>query len=116
MINLLKETKEILAENGKKLSDIKWVGGYTREGFCEWDVKKFLKVANNSYDNGYGSPEVSMVLTVVGEDWYLERREYDGAEWWEFCTFPKRPEKKADFNKYDIFLDYDPDEEPEWED
>lgn len=53
MINLLTETKKILAENGKKLSDIKWVGGNTREGFCEWDVKKFLKVANNSYDNGY---------------------------------------------------------------
>lgn len=116
MINLLKETKEILAENGKKLSDIKWVGGNTREGFCEWDVKKFLKVANNSYDNDYGSPEVSMALIVVGEDWYLKRGEYDGAEWWEFCMFPKRPEKKADFNKYDIFLNYDPDEEPEWED
>lgn len=25
---------------------------------------------------------------VVGDDWWLERHEYDGSEWWEFKRLP----------------------------
>jgi hypothetical protein len=32
-------------------------------------------------------------IIVVGKDWWLERHEYDGSEWWEFKTMP-------DKNKY----------------
>jgi len=30
-------------------------------------------------------------LYVVGEDWWLERGEYDGSEWWEFKRLPECP-------------------------
>ena len=38
-----------------------------------------------------------MDLLIVGDDWWLERHEYDGAEWWEFKTLPCEPfeEKKV---------------------
>jgi hypothetical protein len=26
---------------------------------------------------------------VIGSDWWLERHEYDGSEWWEFKSLPK---------------------------
>ena len=28
---------------------------------------------------------------AVGDNWWLERAEYDGSEWWEFKTIPKEP-------------------------
>jgi hypothetical protein len=31
-------------------------------------------------------------LEIVGDDWWLERHEYDGAEWWEYKTKPSMPE------------------------
>ena len=27
-------------------------------------------------------------LKIIGKDWWMERREYDGAEWWEFKKAP----------------------------
>lgn len=27
---------------------------------------------------------------LVGEEWWIERCEYDGAEWWEFKCIPAR--------------------------
>ena len=87
MSNLLTETLEILNENGKTVDDIKWIGTYT----AEISIRTFLEYADQEYDNGYGTPEVNMSLVVVGDDWWLERGEYDGSEWWEFKTKPKRP-------------------------
>lgn len=28
---------------------------------------------------------------IVGDDWWMERHEYDGSEWWEFKELPKKP-------------------------
>lgn len=30
-------------------------------------------------------------LLVVGNNWWLERHNYDGSEWWEFKRLPTRP-------------------------
>ena len=30
---------------------------------------------------------------VVGNNWWLERHEYDGSEWWEYKQFPVKPEE-----------------------
>lgn len=115
--NLLKETKEILKEHGKTVKDIRWVGiGYGGDGFGEVSVDKFLQIADNYYDSDYGHVEITMGLIIVGDDWWLERDEYDGAEGWEFRRMPTRPEVKHDLTKYDIFLYYVPEEDPEWED
>ena len=42
-----------------------------------------------NYDNGFGGAEVHGDLKIVGNDWWMERGEYDGSEWWEFKTLPK---------------------------
>lgn len=85
-MNLLQETIKILNMNGKSLKDIQFV--YTDEGcFVPTNgCKQFLDV---EYDNGYGENEIRMDLKLVGKDFWLERHEYDGSEWWEFKQLPK---------------------------
>lgn len=87
MENLLQATKDILEENGKTIEDILWVG--SADGYIE--IEEFLKCADFEYDDGYGSPQIAQDLVVVGEDWWLERHEYDGSEWWEFKSLPQKP-------------------------
>ena len=102
MQNLLKETIECLNDNDKQTSDVLWVGrDYTdwREPLnpkpvcykSTWD--DFCLKANFMYDDGYGGNEIPMDLIVVGKDFWLERHEYDGSEWWEFKTMPVEPEE-----------------------
>lgn len=88
MTNLLEETIKKLADNHKLPADVKWVGADTF-GWFTW--ADFVKIANVEYYRGYGSAQVSEDLLVVGEDFWLERHEYDGSEWWEFKTMPQRP-------------------------
>lgn len=89
MANLLKQTIRDLAEHGKTLDDILWVG--TNE--VEIPLPVFKSLANKEYDSGYGAPAVATDLIVCGNGWYMERHEYDGAEWWEYKTMPKRPNR-----------------------
>ena len=83
-MNLLKETIDFLEDHGKTLDDIIMFCGkafqFTRE--------EFEKVANVEYDNGYGSPEVALDLMLVGEGFWIERYEYDGAEGWKYRALP----------------------------
>lgn len=88
MRNLLKETEKALKENGKSLSDIEWVGC----SLFQIDIGQFLDLADADYDPGYGAPEVATDLLVVGKDFWLERNEYDGSEWWEFKAYPAKPD------------------------
>lgn len=85
-MNLLKETREILACHGKTVFDILWFG--TREAVWEADIQKLFSI---EYDGGFGGAEIPENLLVVGEDWWLERHEYDGSEWWEFKQLPVKP-------------------------
>lgn len=39
-----------------------------------------------------------MGLIVVGKDFWLERHEYDGSEWWEFKSIPMEPEETIEFD------------------
>ncbi len=97
MINLLKETEEALKHGGKSPADVLWVGARTakwggegsRVGSFSW--QEFALLADFSYDNGYGDNNIAGSLVVVGSDWWLERGEYNGSEWWEFKTLPVRP-------------------------
>lgn len=88
--NLWSETIEVLKENGKTWKDVEFV---CFDGKCE--IGNFETIARNTnYDNGYGFNEISGILKVVGKDWWLERGEYDGSEWWEYKTMPRRPAEK----------------------
>lgn len=88
-INLLKETKQVLMEHGLGPEDVLWVGRTKHDWKCNW--VGFVKRANFIYDNGYGGAEIPLDLVVVGKDWWLERAEHGGAEWWEFKRIPEEP-------------------------
>ena len=94
MVNFLDETIKCLQENGKAEKDVLWVGrGFNR--YCTSKYKStwedFQYKANFMYDECYGDNKIPMDLVIVGKDFWLERHEYDGAEWCEFKTLPKIP-------------------------
>lgn len=89
-INLLEETIEILQNCKHSTEDVLWVG-VDGEWSCSW--QQFEKVvANLVYNNGYGISEINDDLKVVGKDFWLERHEYDGSEWWEYKEQPVMPQ------------------------
>ena len=97
-MNLLQETLNDLKENEKNSADVRWVGRASINAKCSWD--EFVKQANFEYYNGYGCREIPEDLVVVGDDWWLERAEYDGSEWWKFKTLPVEPKvSKCVFDK-----------------
>lgn len=88
MTDLLEETLTAMRNAGHSEEDV---------GFVEFDADgpvatwgEFAKAARNLiYDNGYGSQEVLPSLRIAFEDGtWLERREYDGSEWWEHAVPP----------------------------
>ncbi|MBQ1392104.1 MAG: hypothetical protein IIY81_00915 [Lachnospiraceae bacterium] len=95
MENLLKETLEALEDNGKKEEDVIFV----TNGKKAFSWGRFKELAKNLiYDDGYGAVEINTELKIVGRDWWLERGEYDGSEWWDFKTPPERIERCKDMS------------------
>lgn len=89
MVNLLAETIESLAHAGKCPKDVEFVK--TRNGSLTWD--QFATVTKDfEYNCGYGTNKICMHLKIVGDNWWLERHEYDGMENWEYKTMPQRPD------------------------
>jgi hypothetical protein len=85
-MNLLKETMSILNRKLERIN-VRWVGSKGGKYAITWE--EFCKQAKDfEYDNGFGSNEVPEDLVVVGADWWLERVEYDGSEWWSFKRVP----------------------------
>lgn len=107
MTNLLKETLEKLSENGKSQTDVRWVGTrdmrYASRTLACGSWEDFAGFADFDYDAGYGGHEIDLALVVVGDDWWLERGEYDGSEWWEFKTLPQKSDKAAPMRAEDLF-------------
>ena len=84
--NLYEETLELLSAFNKTPSDVLAVGSEDY-GWTTWD--NFEEIAKKTdYYQGFGLVEVAKDLKVVGKDWWLDRREYDGSEWWEFNKIP----------------------------
>lgn len=106
MANLKQETIEVLYAHDKSPDDIIWIGipvdnlddgeyKYNNTP-CEMPQELFWKIADKEYDNGFGTHIIPLNLKIVGDDWWLERHEYDGSEWWEFKTLPTRPANIGD--------------------
>lgn len=98
MQNLYNELVEILTKNCKTIKDIKFIsvdrGKFWESDYIEIDIDNFLEVAKDTnYDDGYGSVEIPISLKIVGDDWWIERYQYDGSEWFTFKTKPIRPSK-----------------------
>jgi hypothetical protein len=99
-LNLKEETKELLKENNKTLKDIIWFGCDKVEL-----VGDLEKVLDFQYDNDFGSQEVLEDLILVGKDFWLERHEYDGSEWWEYKNMPTRPKIKVELGLRNLKVD-----------
>lgn len=87
MTNLWEETIGKLAVHDKNFDDVMYIQG------SDFGITKenFEKVAKKSrYHSGFGAAEVVEDLVIVGDDWWLERHEYDGSEWWEYKEKPKQ--------------------------
>lgn len=88
MTNLLEETIKKIEEYGHTIHEVKFVTD--DDVYCDWE--DFVRdVKNYNYDAGFGGIEVNINLKVVGKDWWLERHEYDGSEWWEYKSLPIAP-------------------------
>ena len=85
-MNLLNETRDILLSNNKTFDDVIFSGDRTTH--TKMTVKDFLEHANVEYNGGYGIEEINTKLILVGKDFWLERHEYDGSEWWEYKSMP----------------------------
>lgn len=86
LTNLLDETIQVLHNNDKTSNDVLFV--QTPDGYFTWD--EFAAVAKTiNYYDGYGTVEINPSIVIVGQDWWLERREYDGSEWWDFLEKPE---------------------------
>ena len=94
MQNLLQETLARLGRQHKTAKNVCWVG--TIDGTEVLTFEEFAEMANFEYDNGFGAVEIRPDLVIVGDDWWLERGEYDGSEWWSYKEKPthsKNPKK-----------------------
>ena len=60
-------------------------------GYSDDDYNKFLDSLDIKYDHMYDRQEVFGTIWYVGGTW-SERDEYDGSEWWKFCSCPEIPE------------------------
>ena len=89
MRNLLEETIKKIEEYNHTIHEVKFV---TDDNvYCDWE--DFVRDAKNyNYDAGFGGIEVNINLNVVGKNWWLERHEYDGSEWWEHKSIPIAPD------------------------
>lgn len=100
-MSLLKETECILKENGKSISDVRWIG--TSNSVFEGDIQSILDVDYESNDYLIASEfTVSDDLIVVGDDWWIERHIHDCYEWWEFKSMPVKP--LASTSNHEIIL------------
>lgn len=88
MSNIVKETVEFLKKLGYLESDVLWVGSRDGEFAMSWEDFKD-KFKDLEYDSGYGAQEIAYDLVVVGDNWWLEREDYDGAENWVYEKYPK---------------------------
>ena len=87
MINFLQETKDELKEHNKTFDDVIFVADYFQK--LRISPEEFIRRAENIiYNDGYGLEEINTALVVVGKDFWLERHEYDGSEWWEYKSIP----------------------------
>lgn len=92
MTNFYDETLTVLLKHGKQTKDVCWVGA--RDGAYSISWAKFVKLTRDvEYENRLGKAKIALDLVVVGEDWWLERNDFDGSEWWEY---KERPIAKSD--------------------
>ncbi|MBR5486277.1 MAG: hypothetical protein IKV41_07190 [Oscillospiraceae bacterium] len=89
MENLWEETISALEENGKTFEDVRWIGSVD----AQISIDDFKELSNVYYNSGHGVQEVAKDLVICGDDWWLEREECYGSQWWAFKKLPTKPNK-----------------------
>jgi hypothetical protein len=100
MMNALEELKEVLKENNKTIDNIiaiRVVLEVQENDDIAIYTLEDLKDVN--YDDGYGSQNLYGIILLDDNDW-LERLEYDGAEWWEYRRNPHLVDDLVDLEKW----------------
>ncbi len=77
-------------ENVCFFSDTKGKKFLLKEGYSDEDLRRFYEEIDFEYDAGYGSQELGGTVWFKDGTW-LERGEYDGAEWWDHMKLPEIP-------------------------
>ena len=99
MKDFLKETTDVLADYGKTLLDIK----FFTNGAYNISVVDFIKEAENfEYDSGFGTNYINDQLVGVGDNFLLIRKEYDGAEYWDYTNLDNSFARPSE-SKYIVF-------------
>lgn len=115
MVNLWKETLDILEKSNKSWDDVLYISNikksqhYKDESLVfEIPKNEFEEVTKTiNYDNGFGGNEINIQLKIVGNGWWLERCEYDGSEWWSYKELPKKPDMELSQVKA-LLIDFSP--------
>ena len=95
MANLKEETLAKLEKYGKTLDDIEFAAVKYQPNFdvtvelCNPYGDFNIDKLDIEYDNGYGSQKVGGFIVFTDGTW-MERSEYDGAEWWDYRKRPDR--------------------------
>lgn len=107
--NLYEETEKTLSRNDKSWDDVEFISigkdylpRYLGEEplFFFIPIEDFIEYSKNvDYYSGHGSAEINTSLKIVGDDWWLERHEYDGAENWVYKEKPKKPKDELSIAK-----------------
>lgn len=90
-MQLLQETVSALKANGKHIKDVRWC----EQDDCYFSWEDFKKLADLDYDERSGKQLIASDLRIYGDDFWLERYEFDGTEGWSFVSVS--PEKPLDY-------------------
>lgn len=88
MRNAKIELDNILQENNLTYEDIDYYKLIYVKTFSS-EKPKEIKINDLNYDDGYGGQELHGIIVFKNGTW-LERGEYDGAEWWEYKKTPTK--------------------------
>ena len=86
IVNLKEEIICDLEHIGKNINDIDFISVYDKEQYVSLDIEEFFKIADKTnYNNMYGPAEINLDILIMfkGGTHWLERREYDGSEWFQ---------------------------------
>lgn len=96
MINAKEELLEVLKRSGKSIEDIEFAGlrydcnpEEVDLGCVTENTNFLLKSLDFLYDEDYGTQHIYGYILFRDGSW-LERGEYDGAEWWKFMIPPTK--------------------------
>lgn len=98
-VNLLEKATEVLHKNDRRWEDVRSLQDLDGE-YALFGLDAIQHVLDVCHESGYGTQEIANDLVIVGDGWWMDRRCYDGAEWWAFNEQPKIARADAKVIRY----------------